>query len=107
MIKKGQSLSTELIGVWPEILGEVEMNVLPLRYLQSVLISFKDGKIWEIEIDADTREADWESFESSFVELVTEYEQVIESIDFKLDIDRIKTDIKSKTTTFLKNTDLE
>lgn len=107
MTKKGRNLSKEAIGTWPEIFGEVKLNVLPFRYLHTVLITFKDGKAWEIKIDENTKKNGWEEFETSLLELIKEYDKSIENIDFKLDTTRIKKDVKKRTQSFLKNKNLE
>jgi hypothetical protein len=97
-----KSFPKEVVDCWPEVFGEVILNVLPLKYLQAVLISFKDGKVWEIKITAKTRREGWSSFEQSLSELFKAYERRIDSIDFKLDTEKIKKDIEKTTKKFLK-----
>jgi hypothetical protein len=99
---KGKALPKDVIECWPEVFGEVRLNVLPLRYLRAVLITFIDGKIWEIKVTAKTKNGDWESFEQSLSELFRVYEHRIDTIDFKLDTERVKKDIERVTTQFLK-----
>jgi len=73
-----------------------------LRYLYAVLIAFKDGKVWEVKITTEDQTKGWDSFEGSLSELLKTYEKNIESIDFKLDTDKIKKDIERSTRRFLK-----
>lgn len=101
MINKGRNLPKEVIDYWPEVFEEVRLNVLPLRYLRSVMINFKDGKSWEIKITAQVKKNGWETFEQTLGELVETYETSIEDIDFQLDIEKVKKDIKKKTQKFL------
>jgi hypothetical protein len=100
--KSGKSLPKDVIAHWPEVFGEVKVNVLPLRYLHSVLVNFKDGKTWEIKITKQTRDAGWNHFEKSISELVKNYEEKIDNVDFKLDTDRVKKDMTKGTDKFLK-----
>jgi hypothetical protein len=100
--KHGKSLPKDVIAHWPEVFGEVTLNVLPLRYLDSVLLNFKDGKVWEIKVTKKTRDAGWSQFEKSISELVRTYEERIDNVDFKLDTDRVKKDITKDTQKFLK-----
>ena len=107
MTGPGKTLPKDVIECWPEIFGEVQLRVLPLRYLSTVLITFKDGKVWEIKITTKTKKEGWESFEKSLSELHRTYERRIDSIDFKLDTDKIKKDIERTTTKFLKERKLQ
>jgi hypothetical protein len=76
--------------------------VLPLRYLHTVLVSFKDGKIWEIRITAKTKREGWTAFEKSLAEIFRTYEEKIDNIDFKLDTEKVRKDIEASTQKFLK-----
>ena len=102
MTEPGKTLPKEVIDHWPEVFGAVKLNVLPLRYLHAVLISFKDGKTWEIKVTSKTKRQGWESFEKSLSELFKVYEHKIENINFKLDTERVKKDIEKSTQQFLK-----
>jgi len=102
MRRQGRVLPEEVIKHWPEVFGEVKLNVLPLRYLHAVLVNFKDGKTWEIKITMKTKREGWDSFEKSLSELCKAYESRIEDIDFKLDTNRVKKDIEKETHRFLK-----
>ena len=95
MSNQGKSLPKDVIAHWPEVFGEV-------RYLDSVLLNFKDGKVWEIKVTKKTRDAGWDQFEKSISELVKTYEEKIDNVDFKLDTDRVKKDITKDTQKFLK-----
>lgn len=102
MTSQGKNLPKEVVDYWPEVFGEVRLHVLPLKYLHSVLINFKDGKVWEIKVTAQTKRQGWETFEKSLSELAKSYERKIDSINFKLDTEKIKVDIEKSTQKFLK-----
>lgn len=102
MTRQGRKLSSEAIEHWPEVFGEVKLNVVPLRYLHTVSVIFKDGKQWEITISSETKKNGWDEFEKSLGELIETYQANIDSIDFKLDVAKVKIDIEKKTRTFLK-----
>ena len=102
MTETGKILPKEVVDCWPEVFGEIKLNVLPLRYLHAVLVNFKDGKTWEIKVTAKTKKEGWESFEKNLSELFKAYEKKIENIDFKLDTERVKKDIERTTKRFLK-----
>lgn len=102
MISKGKQLPKDVIDHWPEVFSEIELNVLPLKYVTSVLITFKDGKKWEVKISAVARRDGWRAFEQQLGELVKNYEENIDNVDFKLDTKRVKEDIEKGTAKFLK-----
>jgi hypothetical protein len=104
--KPGRSLPKDVIEHWPEIFGEVKLNVMPLRYLHTVLVNFKDGKTWEIKITAKTKKEGWVTFEKNLMELIKNYEENIENVDFKLDTPQVKKDIEASTQKFLKRKQL-
>ncbi len=62
---EGRNLPKEVVDCWPEVFGEVKLNVLPLRYLHAVLITFKDGKVWEVKISKDDHDKGWKSLEET------------------------------------------
>ena len=106
MTESGRSLPKDVIENWPEIFGEVTLNVLPFKYLDSVMVNFKDGRTWEIKISSKTKRGGWPTFEKSLSELCKTYEDTIADVDFKLDTIRVKKDIKKSTDKFLKKTKL-
>jgi hypothetical protein len=98
----GRLLPKDAVEHWPEVFGEVKLNVLPFSYLNAVLINFKDGKTWEIKITSSVKKAGWDQFEHNLSELCKSYEEKIDNIDFKLDTIKVKKDIKRSTEKFLK-----
>jgi hypothetical protein len=101
---KKKSLPIDVIDQWPEIFNEVDVRAVPLAYLDSVNINFKDGKIWEISVSQEIKMSnDFSELEQHLQELVKNYEENIEKIDFKLDIDRVKKDVIKTTKKFLTN----
>jgi hypothetical protein len=102
MTSKGRILPKEIIEHWPEVFGEVKLNVLPLGYLHTVLVNFKDGKTWEIRVTSKVKQEGWSAFEKNLSELVKTYEESIENVDFRLDTDKLKKDINRSTQRFLR-----
>jgi len=98
----GKPLPKEVIDCWPEVFSEIQLNVLPLKYLNTVLINFKDGKTWEVKITAEAKKDGWTVFEKQLSELVKNYEDSIDNVDFKLDTTRVRKDIEKASSQFLK-----
>jgi hypothetical protein len=102
MTRTGKTLPKDVIAHWPEVFGDVKLNVLPIRYLDTVLVNFKDGKSWEIKITTKAKREGWPALEKSLTELCRTYEDTIDNVDFKLDSTRVRKDIESSTQKFLK-----
>lgn len=104
---KGKKFPKDVIEHWPEVFGEITLNVIPLKYLDSITIEFKNEKVWEINMRAKQAQGDWDSFEKSLKEMLASYESEIENVDFKLDTERVKKDMIKNTTRFLKKRKLK
>ena len=102
MTRHGKTHHKDVIDHWPEIFSEIQLNVLPIKYLTAVMINFKDGKSWEVKISAEARKEGWVVFEKQLQELVKNYEESIKDVDFKLDTIRVKKDIEKGTQQFFK-----
>lgn len=105
MSKKSQpdsQLPREVIDHWPEVFKDIDIEVVPLEYLHSVIVSFTDGKVWEIDIAKSKKQAAPDNVESTLEELFRQYDKVIANVDFRLDTKRLKEDIQARTRSFMK-----
>jgi hypothetical protein len=100
--KYSKNLPADVIEHWPEIFKDVELKVIPVRYLDSVQVQFNDGKVWDIDLTEKDLKENSEDVESSLTKLFDEYEDDIKHINFKLNSEKIKTDVQRRTTLFLK-----
>lgn len=96
-----KKLPSAVIDTWPEIFEEINVDVVPINYLDSINIKFKDGKSWEIDVKKTRSKPDVD-IEASLEELFETYEDEIISIDFRLDTEQVKSDIKKRTHQFMK-----
>ena len=101
-MNSGKKFPKEVIDHWPEVFGEITLNVIPLKYLDSITIKFKNNKVWEVVVRSKQAQDDWDSFEKNLKEMLSTYENEIDNVDFKLDTDRLKKDIVKNTSKFLK-----
>lgn len=99
---KKKPLSKDVISQWPEVLQDVEVKAVPLEYLRSLQITFKEGRVWDINIAKHIRENNVEDLESHLNELMEEYNDSIEHVEFQLDMKKIKKDVEKTTSRFLK-----
>ena len=102
-MRKKASLPPDVIDQWPEVFNDLDVKAVPLAYLHSMRITFKDGKVWDLNIAAHVKKSGAENLEEHLEELIEAYEEVIEHVDFRLDVEKVKKDIIKKTNKFLKN----
>lgn len=100
-------LSKDVISQWPEVLQDVEVRAVPLEYLKTMQIIFKEGRVWEINIAKHVKEHNIDDLEQHLNELLEEYEEVIEHVEFQLDMKKMKRDVEKTTTRFLKKKKLQ
>jgi hypothetical protein len=106
-VTKGKQFPKDVVDHWPEVFGEITLNVVPLQYLDSITVTFKNSKVWEIKIGSKQALNNWDSFEKSIKEMLSSYESDIENVDFKLDTERVKKDMIKTTNKFLKKRKLK
>lgn len=86
-----------LVEEWPEVFEDLYMNTMPVAYLDFIRLEFHDGRIWEINIKERLEDSDPDSVADNLLETFQEYREDIKKIDFKVDIDRLKIDIKKQS----------
>lgn len=94
-----KALSNEIIAHWPEVFEEVSLNIIPLQYIHSVIINFKDSDSWEIKLTTKTSR---DLIKDQLAEVLESYEHRIDDVDIKLDAIRVKKDIEKLTKRFFK-----
>lgn len=99
---KKHSLPNDVIDHWPEVFNDIVVEAVPVEYLDSLLIHFNDGKVWNIEISAKTRKHNLEAFEIELHNLLEEYDDNIKQIDFCINAERVKKNIIRQTNKFFK-----
>lgn len=90
-----------LVKEWPEVFEDLYMNTMPVAYLDLVHIEFKDGRIWEINVKDEIEKINPDSVADVLLNTLQEYKDEITKLDFKINIERLKKDIKDSTNTLL------
>jgi hypothetical protein len=86
-----------LVKEWPEVFEDLYMNTMPVAYLEHVHLQFRNGRIWQIDIKEQLTDDDADAVADKLLEMLQEYKEDIQKIDFKIDIDRLKKDITDST----------
>jgi hypothetical protein len=84
---------------WEDILSEIDMDFLPLEYINLIIVTFDDDEVWEIDLAKQREDQDVEQTLGSFFE---EYEHKISQVDFRLNNPKLIKDISKRTRRFLK-----
>lgn len=87
---------------WQEIFDSIDMEYLPLEYINRIVIKFQDGAVWDIDIDDSRKKQPIDYIEDQLDQLFEEYDAKIETIDFRLDLERVKNDLSKRVYRFLK-----
>lgn len=75
---------------------------MPVHYLESIRLEFGNGRIWEINIKEQLANSHGDVIANRLVETFAEYKEEIKKIDFKIDVERLKADIKNQSNDFFK-----
>ena len=86
-----------LVKEWPEVFEDLYMNTMPVAYLDLVHLEFKDGRVWEIDVHTELEKQKPEDIADILLNTLQEYKNEITKIDFKVDVERLKKDIKNST----------
>lgn len=86
-----------LVKEWPEVFEDLYMNTMPVAYLEKIHLEFLDGRVWEIDIKAELIKQGPEDIADILLNTLQEYKDEIKKIDFKIDIEKLKADIKNET----------
>ena len=100
MTKK--SLPKDVVASWPEIFSDIDVRAIPLEYLDSIRIIFENGKVWDINVAKYAKQSGEDDLEGHLKELLNNYEESIQHIDFRLDVAKVKKDVIKQTKSFLK-----
>lgn len=103
---KGKKFSKDIVDDWPEVFEDITCKVIPLEYLDTIVIKFKNEKVWEIKIDSQSKQ-DWTTLEENLREILVAYKEELAFVDFKLDTNKIKKDIIRETKQFLRKSKLK
>jgi len=95
-------LPKEVVAHWPEIFSDLHVESIPVEYLLSIKVTFKDGKNWEIRLKNNRQKMTNKELEKQITERFNTCGDAIKNVDFRLETNKVKADITKRTKTFLK-----
>jgi hypothetical protein len=99
--KSSKPVEKSLVDHWPEILEDINLSAIPIIYLDSIIITFEDGNVWNVSLSREDRQNS-SDISRTLNDLFENYGPNIEHVDFRLDIEKIKKDVIKSTKKFLK-----
>lgn len=85
---------------WTEIFDGITSDVVPLKYVDSVSIVFKNSR--NVEIPVENLDKNWEKYHSIIMEFISHHEKNIRSVSYDINLLKIRADISKQTSKFLK-----
>ena len=71
-----------------------------IEYINVIIVRFRDGKVWEVDVNNKQKlEGEPNEIIANFFE---EYEDTIDTVDFRIDTTKLKKDVTKRTKRFLK-----
>jgi hypothetical protein len=86
-----------LVKEWPEIFEDMQINTPPVAYLEYVHLEFANGRVWQIDIKSQLQEQGVEIVATRLLDTMSEYREEIVKFDFKIDIEKLKKDIRDSS----------
>ena len=80
---------------------DLYMDTMPVAYVDVMILEFKDGRIWEIDIKEQLKSNHPDAVAKKLLDTLSEFKETIKSLDFKIDIEMLKADIKKRTNNIL------
>lgn len=93
MVKKILKPSQKLLEEWPALFEEMSADALPLKYIDSVILKFIDGREWEIDVLTNFPHVSLQDAYLKLDEILLEYEDEMQHIAFNLNVEEIKKDM--------------
>lgn len=93
MINSLAKITETLVKEWPEAFEHVEINSIPVMYLDKVSIEFITGMIWEVDIKNYLDKLEATTIQDLLKELFSEYKEEIKDVEYTFDVEQLKKDI--------------
>jgi len=95
--KKFFKTPLDLVQEWPEVFEDMYMNTMPVAYLKGLRLAFKDGRIWELDVQEQLTDSTNDAVAEKILDIFEEYKEEISKISFTIDVIKLKEDIKNQT----------
>jgi hypothetical protein len=91
----------KLVKEWPEVFDDLYMNTMPIAYVENLRLEFNSGRLWEINVKEQLNDFSSDIVIEKILNTFNEYQNEIIKVDFSIDIEKLKSDIKDQSKNFL------
>ena len=97
-------MSPEFIQKWEHILEDVEKNKIPVQFIRKIIIKLKGKKQQTINIEKFLQQGlESDQVEELISKRLNELDELVVSIEFVLNVQRIADTVQPATDDFLRN----
>jgi hypothetical protein len=89
-MKTQTNLSNYSIDGWDEVFNEVTLRGLPLIYVNAILINFKNGTSWEIDIPSKYRNKSTDEIDEILDQFCSSHAEHIYDVDMQIDTKKVR-----------------
>jgi hypothetical protein len=83
-----------LVKEWPEVFEDLYMSTMPVEYLHSIRLEFKNGRIWEINVTDQINKIHSQQLADNLVQSLLDCATDVKKIEFNVDVNKLKNDSK-------------
>lgn len=69
------------------------MSTMPVEYLHSIRLEFKNGRIWEINVSEQIDKINSQKIADRLIRALHGYAEDVKRIEFKVDVEKLKLDV--------------
>lgn len=70
---------------------------MPVAYLEFMQVEFRDGRVWEIDIEKHLSTENPNNIADKIINFLQEYQKDVVNLDFKVNVKKLKLDIKKSS----------
>jgi hypothetical protein len=82
-----------LVAEWPEVFEDLYITSFPVGYVETILIEFSDGGLWEIDLTLHQFNIDIDGI----VETIKDYKGNISNFKVNINMAKLKLDVTQQT----------
>lgn len=97
MPKKYVKPPKDVIREWPEIFEDIYMSSMPIKYIHGVEILFDNGRVWGIDLNERLEFDSEDEIIEKLMGALKDYHEEIQTINFQVDVARLKEDVINST----------
>jgi len=94
-------VTKDFVKEWPEILDEIKLSSMPIKYVLWVDIFLKNNVVIHIDVSKDLQTKSQNSVAKNLKDYINQNRINIKTVDIKFDVPKLKEDMESKTNKIL------